>query len=219
MSQRQFAKHIGRSVGYVNKKVKEGVIPLHGPKRKIKPEEAKAALEAAKDPTRDAQRQANEARRKGEARPNERSIFSEEVLPEQSLADMTDEEREEYNRRLKAEREDLERLKEKAAAAGVDDLNIDTAGTSLNEVKIFKELYLGKMAQLEYRRKSGELIERQEVERQAYEIGSKIKAALLSLPHRLSTRIAGVEDPKAIEAELETEIRYALESLSGGVNE
>lgn len=213
MSQRKFAKLIGRSVGYVNKKVKEGVIPLHGPKRQIDPEEAKAALAATADPTRDAQREANAKRRAAKKEP---SIFSEDVLPKESVADMTKEEKEEYYRRLAEERKALDELKQKAEAAGVDDLSIDTAGASLNEVKIFKELYLGKMAQLEYRRKSGELVERSEVEREAYEAAAKVKASFLSMPHRLASRFAGMNDAREIEAVLEDEFRHALESLSGG---
>lgn len=211
MSQRKFAKLIGMSVGYVNKMVQQGVIPLHGPKRQIDPEEAKAALAAAADPTRDAQRQANAKRR---AEKKEPSIFSEEVLPRESLADMTDEEKAEYYRKLDEEKKALDKLKQQAEAAGVDDLSIDTAGASLNEVKVFKELYLGKMAQLEYRRKSGELLDRTEVSREAHEAAAAVKSALMAMPHRLASRFAVMNDPRKIESVMIDEFTHALEALS-----
>jgi len=217
MSQRQFAKYIGRSVGYVNKKVKEGVIPLHGPKRKIKAEEAKAALEAAKDPTRDAQRHANEAKRKGEDRMNERSIFSEEVLPEQSLADMTDEERDEYNRKLRAEREELERLRDQVKSTGGKVEEVDLSELTQNEVKIFKEYYLGKIAELEYQKKLEDVVAKQEVRKDGYELGRATKLSVMAIAPRAAVDIASVfviSDVKKIESIIEKYALGALEDIS-----
>lgn len=133
---------------------------------------------------------------------------------ETHLADMTDEEREEYAKRLGEEGEALDKLKQKAKAAVVDDLSIDIVGASLNEVRIFKELYLGKMAQLEYRKKSGELLEASEVSRDIYEAGTIIKTTLLSIPSRLAPRIVEMDDPREIEAYLTEEFTRALEALS-----
>ena len=209
MSQRAFARHIGRSVGYVNKLVKQGVIPLHGPKRKIDPVEAIAAIEAAKDPTRDAQREANERRR------SEPDIFDSSMLPAESIADMTEEEREEYDRRLREERERFESIRSRAKEQGID-MAEETDGMTLNEVKIFKELYLGKMAQLEFRRKSGDLVDKEAVVREASEEAHRVRSSLLALPHKLSVRIASMNDPVEIEALLDGEIRQVLEELSGG---
>lgn len=212
MSQRAFAKHIGRSVGYVNKLVKSGVIPLHGPQRKIRPDEAVAAIEAAKDPTRDPQREANERRRNG-GEPS--GLLDPKVAPEKSLADLSEEEREAL---VEAERRRLEELRSEAAEKGVDlSMPSDIDGMSLNEVKVFKEFFQGKLAELDYRKKSGELLDAEDVRRQAYETAQTVKAALLALPHKLSVRIAGMRDPKEIEAALDEEIRQVLEELSGGV--
>jgi hypothetical protein len=210
MTQRAFAKYIGRSVGYVNKMVKSGVIPLHGPKKRIDPEEAKAAIEAVKDPAREPQRQANERRRQ------QPGIFDEDMLPKKSLADMTPEERAEYDRRIAEERKHLEDLRREAQEKGVE-LPADPGDMTLNEVKVFKEFFQGRLAQLEFRKKNAELIEVEVVQREAFEEARRVKDALLSLPHKLSVRLVGKGDPKEIETILDVEFRQILEELSGGV--
>lgn len=74
---------------YVNKLVKLGVIKLHN--KKIKPDEADKAIKEYKDPTRDAQRDANSKTRSDD------DLFADKNVPEDSLATMSDEERKKYN--------------------------------------------------------------------------------------------------------------------------
>lgn len=207
LSQRAYAKRIGRSVGWVNKMVQSGVIELTGPKRKIDPVQADAALEAVKDPTRDAQREANDRRRK------EKTIFDDDMRPKESIADMTPEERKARDEELRRHREELEKLREEIKAAGDDVEDVDLSILTLNEVKVAKEYYQGKLAELDYRKKRGDLIPKEVVEREAADVAMRVKSALLALPHKLSARIVGMETPEEIEAVLDAEIRHVLNEL------
>ena len=216
-SQADFGKIMGVTRQRVNQWVSEGIIELvrvPGKKRGfVDVEKARAAVEAARDPRRKAA-----AEIKKEPEKKEKSIFDEEVLPEKSLADMSDAERAEYREALNRERAELEKLKEKARAAGIDtsdDVDLGQQPTSLNKVKIFKELYQGKLAKLDYETKSGRLIPAEEIERQAFEMAQTIKSSLLALPHKMSARVAHITEPEKIEALLDIEIRQVLEELSG----
>ena len=159
----------------------------------------------------DPQREANKRRRSGG------SLLDEENLPESSLADMTDEERAEYNRQLFAEQERLRDAQEKAKSAGVD-IGLEKTPNSLNKVKIFRELYMGKIAQLDFKKKSGELVEKSEVEKDGYEAGRLIRDNLLNFSHKMSMKVAALSDPKEIEAILESEIHQILEQISNVEN-
>jgi len=220
MSQADFGKLMGVTRQRVNQWVADGVIELvhvAGKKRGlVDSEKAKAAVEAARDPSRKPQAEAAKRRAEDNDQNYDAGIFDERMLPERSLADMTEDERAEYNRKLAQEREALEKIREEAKEHGVEDFDIDTAGLGLNEVKVFKELYLGKKAQAEYRKQIGELVERVDVEREAFEEAQRVRSALLSLPHKLSVRIVALTDPAEIEEVLDAEIRQVLEELSGG---
>ncbi len=205
LSRRKFAVHVGLSHTRINKLVTDGVIPLHD--GKIELAEGKRLMKENQDPSRDAQREANAARRK------DVGVFAEENLPEHSLADMSDDERVEYNRQLSDEREKLDTARDEAKAAGAD-VGMIGIPNSLNKVKIFRELYQGKLAQLLFKQKSGELVERNDVERDGYEAGRLIRDNLLSFSHKMSLKVAGLNKPKEIELVLENEIQEILEQIS-----
>ncbi len=206
LSGRKFAKQVGMSHTYINKMVKQGVIPLHG--KKIDLDEGVRLLDANRDPSRDAQREANAKRRKPSG------LWSEENMPDESLADMTAEERAEYDRQmLSSEQDKLHSVREDAKAAGAD-VGMDKMPASINKVKIFRELYMGKIAQLDFKRKSGDLVDRMDVERDGYEAGRLIRDNLLAFPHKMSIKVAGMIKPKEIELIMEREIQDILENLS-----
>ena len=191
----------------INKLVLAGTIPLHN--KKILVSEADAILEEMKENhSMDAQRDANAKRR------SKSKITLEDASGDyESIADMTDEERSEYDRQLSDERAALATAQEKAREAGAD-VGMEKMPSSLNKVKIFKELYQGKLAQLDFKKKSGELLEANDVKNDAFEMGRLIRDNLLNFPHKMSLRIAGVADPKIIEMTLEEEINNILEQMS-----
>lgn len=85
---------------YVNKMVKLGVIPLHD--KKIKPDEADKCLENHATLSYDAQREANAKRR------DEDMLFSEKNIPEESVANMSDDEKKKRDQELVATFKKLE---------------------------------------------------------------------------------------------------------------
>lgn len=208
VSQRKFAKLIGRSHAYVNKLVKQGVIPTHN--GKINPEEAKRILEEHKDPAREAQRKANAKRRK------EKTIFD-AAGGYESLADMTPEERKAYEEERRREAERAKRVIEEVERAGLEvseELKELAAKSSLNEAKTISEILNAKLKEIQYKKEVGELVSKAEVEREAFEVARKVRDAILSVPDRVSAMIAAKSDPKEIRDILTQELHHALAALS-----
>ena len=207
LSRRKFAKHVGLSHTRINKLVRVGVIPLH--EGKIKLEEGKRAMKENEDPSRDAQREANAKRRKSVG------VFAEENLPKHSVADMTEEEKAEYDKQLADEHEKLKKAREDARLAGVAVISNDTeiGEMTLTEAKLFREFYMGKKAELEYKIAHEELVYKSDVEKKYYEIGRVIRDSLFNLSHKLSVRIVGKDNVKEIETILDESIHEVLEGL------
>ena len=205
LSRRKFAKHVNLSHTRINKLVTDGVIPLHD--GKIELNEGIRLMKDNQDPSRDSQREANATRRK------DAGVFAHENLPEHSLADMDDEERAEYNRQLAEEQVQMSAARDEAKAAGAD-VGMGKMPNSINKVKIFRELYLGKIAQLDFKKKSGEVVDKSAVDKDGYEPGRLIRDNLLKLPHKMSLKVAGLSKPKEIELVLENEIQEILEQIS-----
>jgi len=203
MSQTAYAKTINRSKQYVNKLVKDGVIVLQ--ERKVSKSQADTAINNIKDPSRDAQREANEKRRD--------SLFTDDNLPENSMADMSEDEKREYNNRLFEEQEKLKQAKESAISAGVN-IGKEAMPTSLNKVKIFRELYMGKIAQLDFKKKSGEVVDKSDVESDGFEAGRIIRDHFMGMAVRVSPYLARVNNVAEIEKLLEEEIIKILENIS-----
>ena len=207
VSQRKFAKMIGRSHSYVNKLVKQGVIPTHN--GKILPSEAKKAIENHKDPSRDAQREANKKKRK------EPDLFSPEMLPKKSIADLTPKEREEYEKRLQEEKRKITQLKEEAKNIGIELGNFDEIlGTmNLNQARTISEIFNAKIKEVAYKKEIGELIPIKQVKKEAFEAARIVRDSLLTLPGRISS-ILVEKNKNEIKDILHKEIVQILENLS-----
>jgi len=82
------------------------------------------------------------------------------------------------------------------------------------KVQIIKEYWAGKLNELKFLKEKGKLIEKDEVEREFYEVALMLKEKLLNIPMRVSNELAGKSDEFEIRQILEDEIRLALEDLS-----
>lgn len=206
VSQRTLAKMIGKSQPYISKLVKNGVIEcVDG---KINVEKAKRAIEEHKDPTRDAQREANQKRRE---EPSLMSIAG--TYP--SMADMSDDEKQEFEQ----EKEELKKLMQESGE-NIGDDDVDTfEGMKPLAIRLFKEYYQGKLSKLDFQRKSGELISIDEVKKNIFEASKIIRDGLLNIPARLSTQLAYESDPHRCRTILESEINKQLSTLSELLNE
>lgn len=205
------------SKGYFSQISSEGKIPHHtkstSPKKFYRYSEVLEAIKATQDPTRDAQREANEKKR---IEPND--LFA-AVGTYESVADMNDDEREVYEAERRRE---IDEAKKAAAElkemSGVNDIpGIDAAsieGVTLSEAKVLKEYWLGKKAELDYKRMSGEVIDNREVERQAFETARTVRNAILAIPSRISPLLAAQNDSHSIRTILMNELSLALEAIS-----
>ncbi len=210
VSQNKFAQIIGRSHTYVGNLVERGVIVLVN--KKVDVESAKKAIEEHKDPTRDAQREANEKRRE------EPTLIS-AIGSYESEADMSDEEKE----LIRFEKEETKRMaKELSEKEGKGESNIDVLdfdGMKPAQVRLFKEFYLGKLSKLEYQKKSGELITIDEVRKSIFEASKIIRDGLTNIPARLASRLAFESDPHTCRTMIEVEINKQLNTLNGILRE
>lgn len=205
------------SKSYFSQMVNDGKIPSHpkppSPKKFFYYDEVKAAIEEHKDPTRDAQREANEKRRE---EPTLMSIAG--SYPSQ--ADMTLEEKE----ALKQEQEELKKLMADVKNAEGDTQDTeqeitDFGGMPAAQIRLFKEYYLGKLAKLDFEKKKGEVIAISEVKNQVFEAYRTVRDGLLGIPARLSSRLAYETDPHTCRVMIEEEINRQLNSLSAVFNE
>lgn len=80
--------------------------------------------------------------------------------------------------------------------------------------RAMREAFAAKTAKLEYERLAGKLVDVDTVRREAFEVGRRVRDAILSLPDRLSPILAGLTDVNDIHRVLTTELRAALEALS-----
>jgi len=94
----------------------------------------------------------------------------------------------------------------------IDD-NIPWSKT-LADARIKTESIRAEMLELDYRKKRGELIEREKVMHMVTGIISISKTKLLSIPTKVAPLIVGSDSIKKIKNIIEKEIRFALEELA-----
>lgn len=173
--------------GYFSQMTSDGKIPWHpkadSPKKFYIYEEVLAAIKNTQDPTRDAQREANEQKR---AEPVD--LFA-AVGTYESIADMSDDEREAYDIECRRELEEARKAREAALAAGAKDTcdneekNLTTM--KLNDVKIAKEYWLGEKAKAEVEQMKKVLIPKNEVAGVIEFMISPINTKLDEIPHKM----------------------------------
>ena len=91
------------------------------------------------------------------------------------------------------------------------------AGAPLLEVsKRVKAAYEAKLAELEYKEKSGNLVQADDVKKTASRLARTLRDLLLGIPNRNAARLAAMADPDEVRALLQSEIESALRSLNNG---
>lgn len=78
-----------------------------------------------------------------------------------------------------------------------------------------KETFAAKLAELEYRQKTGELVPASEVKTAAYQAARRARELLQAIPARISAILAGETDPMKCEEILNGEIERVCDELSG----
>lgn len=185
---------------YISKLVNTGEFP--NKYKKIPFNKCKSILEdKKKNPERDAQREANKAKKEGNV-----GLFNEKNIHENTVADLSEEEKEEFYK-TKLEIEDLT----KEIDENLDDNSFKYK--SFNDIKKLKEYYQGLTAKLDYEKESGLLVLKDDVERAAYEVSRIVRNKLLSIPARVSSIVASMNDKREVQSYIYDEIYNALSEL------
>ncbi|WP_416768511.1 hypothetical protein ACM66T_10170 [Sulfurimonas sp. ST-25] len=170
------------SKSYFSQMVADGKIRYHhkppSPKKFFKYEEVKQDINDSKDPTRDAQREAN-----AKARVDDNDLFNQEIKYK-TLGTMSSDELEEYRRTL----QEAEDAKQAALAAGVPDENEqdnEHPGSSIAANKADKEYWLGQKAKLEVEKMRRELIPISDAKAAVEFIFAPVNTRLDEIPHKM----------------------------------
>lgn len=85
---------------------------------------------------------------------------------------------------------------------------------SLTEAQKLDREYQAAIRKLTYKEKCGELVSREQVDKEAFDTARQVRDAILSIPDRLSAQLAAMDDHEAIHTLLLKEIRHVLEGLA-----
>jgi hypothetical protein len=88
--------------------------------------------------------------------------------------------------------------------------------TIYSEARANSELYKSKMAELDYKVKSGELVSIEKAKDLFYNMAVLVKQNLLTIPDRISSILAAETDDRKIHTILIHEIKESLKQMSGG---
>lgn len=89
-----------------------------------------------------------------------------------------------------------------------------SVGPSLAISKQVKAAYEAKLTELEFKERSGEIGNLQEVRKEAAKLARQLRDLLLIIPSRNAARVAAMSDPEEIRALLQDEIEGALKGLA-----
>jgi phage terminase Nu1 subunit (DNA packaging protein) len=92
------------------------------------------------------------------------------------------------------------------------------AASSLTKNRAVKEHFNARLAKLAYEQRSGKLVDKEDVEKEAFVIARRVRDALLSIPDRVSAELAAEQNQFKIHARLTEEIRKSLISLKDLLN-
>ncbi len=89
-------------------------------------------------------------------------------------------------------------------------------GPSLAVSKQVKAAYEAKLTELQYKERSGEMGNLQDVRKEASRLARQVRDLLLIVPSRNAAKVAAMSDPEDIRALLQQEIEGALKGLANG---
>jgi hypothetical protein len=90
-----------------------------------------------------------------------------------------------------------------------------TGGPTYAQSRAVRELYLARLAKIEFEERAGKLISRDEVTVAAFTKARTVRDNLLNIPDRVAAMLAAETDPVRTHQILTDEIRKALIELSG----
>ena len=186
VSQREFAKEIGRSHVWVSKLVKSGKLPTND-KGKILLEEGLKAYEASQQVGYDANREHGKKQRKQTAKP----------APKRTPKTQT----------ITVPDDDGEEIELSAPSATVAKLS-----EAFNRAKTAEKTFQAKLKEMEYKEAQGHLIPKVDVIQDAKNTAEEMRSIAYALPPRIAPLCEG-KSAREIEAILEDAINEIFEAL------
>lgn len=89
-------------------------------------------------------------------------------------------------------------------------------GPTYQQSRAIREAYQAKLAKIEYEQKIGKLVDADQVKRHAFEMGRRIRDAILNIPARISNELLSADNAFDIEQILNREFDEVLKNLSDG---
>lgn len=183
VSQREFAKRVGRSHVWVNRLVKEGRLPSNS-KGQIPLTSGLEAYQAAFTAGQDANRKRGEEER--------RKAAAKKAAPKTAKGNEVD---------------SLPHVDIPPSGATVALIN-----QQFNRARLAEKTFQAKLRELEYKEASGELIPRDDVQADAERTGAEVRERLMSVPPRVAGLCEG-KTAREIERIIEEAINEALSAL------
>jgi hypothetical protein len=206
LSQSGFASLVGCSQQNISKMISKGILIYENKKLHIEKN-----LERLRDfGLLDENNKLKKSRTKKEEPKDpvaELPLFVQEV-GYKTRKDMTDEEIKRELEEKKAEAEEKNIDIEEDVTSDIEDIS------TYAEAKAYREAYMAKIAELDYKIKKGEFLAKDDVEKYEFERARIVRNGFLALPHKVSVIIANKTDVKEIESIIEAEVMSILENLS-----
>ena len=79
--------------------------------------------------------------------------------------------------------------------------------------KAAREFFNAKIARLNYEERAGTLVDAEEVKKESYKIGRRVRDSMLGLPERVAAELANMKEPREIAVYLKEQIAGALKDL------
>ena len=143
-------------------------------------------------------------------------LFDDSMKPESSVADLSDEEREARVRMLAEAEEARKYVKENAAGVSIGDDDEEIDSLELIEARKRKEYWLARQAELKYKKEHGQLVDKDEVEREAFAVARLLRDKLMNIGDRLSPMLAAQNDRFVCKQMIDSEITQVLNGVIGG---
>ena len=88
-------------------------------------------------------------------------------------------------------------------------------GSTYAQSRAVRELYLARLAKIEYEERLNKLVNRDEVKVAAFSMARTIRDSLLNIPDRIAAMLAAESDPTRVHYILTEELRRTLLELTG----
>jgi len=89
----------------------------------------------------------------------------------------------------------------------------DNEPSAYQKSKAAREFFNAKIARLNYEERAGTLVDAEQVKKESFKVGRRVRDSMLGLPERLAAELANMTEPREIAVYLKEQIAGALKDL------